>query len=120
MSGPIHHRTAGDEDDTVVIRADGIDTLAGVTAVEAHIWPATRNPPTGIVTLTAAVTDATTREVTVQLGAAAGWLPGLAATVTVDTAFLYELEFMFGATGPLTWPGDRNELGTIVVRPQGD
>jgi hypothetical protein len=120
MSGPIHYRTAGDEDDTIVVTLNGVNNLASATAAEAHVWRTDGSGST--TTLSATVTDATARKVTVALGGPGGWLPGLESVVTKDAGeltYFFEIQLEFGSSGPLTWPGAREDLGKIVVRPQG-
>lgn len=98
------HRRQGDEDDTIIVGVDGVLDLTAVTAVSAEIYYGS-DPA---VVLTAGVSNAATREVTVQLGGAAGWL----ATAKEGRWRLY-LVFSFGATGPITWPDEG--YGEIII-----
>ena len=98
-------KTAGDVGDTIVARIDGVDSLATVSAVDARVRR--RDRTSAAVTLTAAVTDATAREVTVQLGS---WLASTA------TPGVYELHYRLtfaGGIGPVTWP--EKDCDTITV-----
>ena len=97
----------GDIGDTRVLTLNGIDSLSSATAVKAHVW----NLTAATTELDAAVTDATTNQVTVQLGGTGGWLP----TATPDT-YLFEVQVTFGTT-VLTWP--QSTPATLVVREQG-
>jgi hypothetical protein len=97
---------AGDVGDLRQLRLDGIGDLTAATAVEAHVWRT--NDETSFATLTATVTDAPNRIVTVNLGGAGGWLP-LARVGT----YLFEVQVSFGSTVK-TWPQGRAD--TIEVR----
>lgn len=100
---------SGDVGDTRVITLNGIDDLDEVTAIEAHVWRRGETP----TTLTTTVTDSATAEVTVQLGAADGWLsdaePG---------GYFFEIQATFGSSLVLTWP--QGSPDTIRVRSEGD
>lgn len=99
---------AGDVNDVRVVTLDGIDDLAAVTSIEAHVWNLRTEP----VTLAATVTDAVARQVTVQLGAGGGWLPTAA-----PGEYFIEIEATFGTT-VLTWPSGKPDK--LIVRAQGD
>ena len=98
-------RVQGDVNDTVTVTLDGVATLNAVTAVAAHVW----RPSVPPVTLTAAVTNAATRLVTVQLGT---WL----ATAVPDNWYL-EVQATFADGSVLTWPAGTPDK--ILVRAQG-
>ena len=105
------NRVNGDVNDTIVAQLAGVANLTGVTAVEAHVWPVTGG---AAVTLTAAVTDATNRYVTVQLGAGGGWLPSAAAG---PWNIEYQTTWSGGAI--ITWPEKGSPPDQIIVRQQG-
>ena len=99
----------GDIGDVRTITLAGVANLADASAVEAHVW---RNG-VAAVTLTAAVADAGARTITVNLGAADGWL----ATVATAGQWFIEYEVTFGAT-VLTWPAGAPDV--LPVRTEGD
>jgi hypothetical protein len=66
--------TAGDIGRVLTGTCDGVDSLATVTALEAHVW----RPGVAAVTLAAAVDDADACTVTIELGDAGEWLPATA------------------------------------------
>lgn len=87
---------AGDVGDTITVRLDGIDTL-NASSVRAIV----RRPGTTTShVLTATITDANERTVTISLGDADGWL---ATDATVGTWDL-EIEATFANGDVLTWP----------------
>lgn len=99
---------SGDVGDTRTVTLAGIADLDSVTAIEAHVW---RNSVTP-VTLSATVTDATERTITVQLGGVGGWL-----STAERGNWLIEYELTFGST-VLTWPA--GEPDVLQVRDEGD
>jgi hypothetical protein len=86
----------------------GVESLTGVATVVAKV---SRNGGTA-TTLTAAVTDETERQVTVQLGDVAGWLPTRTTLETYDL----EIQATYVNGAVLTWPAGRKDR--IVVWPQ--
>lgn len=101
-------RVQGDLKDTLTVTLDGVADLNAVTAVIAHVW----RSGVPVVNLTAAVTNAATRLVTVQLGSAGGWL----ASAT-PTTWRFEVQATFADGSVLTWPAGTPDM--IVVRAQG-
>lgn len=102
---PVWDVHKGDEDDTLVVRLDGEETLAGVVATVKGVVAYKLRPP---VELAAAVTDGPGRIVTVQLGSEGGWLD---SAILGDWRFVVVVTFLDGR-GPLTWP----ERGHACVR----
>lgn len=101
-------RVQGDVKDTVIVTCDGVVDLTAVTAAECHVWKGTATA----TTLTAAVTNATLRQVTVQLGGASGWL----ATAKPGEYF-FETQLTYADGSILTWPSGAPD--SIQVRRQG-
>ena len=101
-------RVQGDLKDTLTVTLDGVVDLASAVTVVAHVW---RNGVAPI-TLTAAVTNPTTRLVTIQLGSTGGWL----ATAAPTTWWL-EVQVTFTDGTVLTWPAGTPDM--IIVRAQG-
>jgi hypothetical protein len=99
---------SGDVGDSRLVVLDGIDDLTTVSSIEAHVWRRGMDP----VTLTAAVTDAIARTVTVQLGTSGGWLP-----TAEPGMYNVEIEATLGST-VLTWPNGAPDQ--LEVRAQGD
>lgn len=66
MSSDDWFRYQGDTDDTITPRVDGVDSLTGVTAVEAVVWRTTA--PVDEAVLDAVVLDADACTVLVSLG----------------------------------------------------
>jgi len=97
-------RVQGDTNDTVTVTCGGVSTLAGASAVVAHVKKTTN--PVGSATLTASVLDAAARTVLVALGS---WI----TTATVGTWWL-EVEvtaaWSDGFTGPRTFPAGGIQL----------
>lgn len=97
------HRVIGDTNDTIVATLNGVTSLSGVSAVEAHVWYGGSSP----ATLTAVVTDAAACTVTVSL---ASWISTAAAGA-------WALEIQTTASGVIrTWPEKGTD--TIEVRAQ--
>ena len=87
---------AGDIGDARVVTLGGVEDLSAVSGIEAHVW---RNGT--IATLSAAVTDAEAREVTIQLGTdAEDWLPAGPALGVWEG----QVEATFIDGSELTWP----------------
>lgn len=101
------YRVVGDTNDTVTVTCGGVDTLAGATAVEAHVWRTTS--PTSAATLTATVLSAVDRTVLVELGS---WIttagPGVWRLEVQVTATWSD-----GETGPRTFPSEGGLALTI-------
>lgn len=100
-------RVQGDVDDTITVKLAGIASLAAVQSVEAHVWWRTSHE-----TLAASVADPDECTLTVELGAADGWLSDAAA---VQWEVEYQLTFLDGSVK--TWPETPDK---ISVRAQGD
>lgn len=106
----VFRRVQGDIGDTIDPILDGIQDLASVTAVEAHVWRRGVDPEV----LDAEVLDETARTLLVQLGDADGWLSDAAPGV-----WKVEYQLVFGAGTPsITWPASIKDF--IVVSAQGD
>lgn len=101
-------RVQGDLNDKLTVTLDGVADLNAVTAVVGHVW----RPGVAPVNLTAAVTNAATRVVTIQLGSGGGWL----ATAVVDN-WRFEVQATYADGSILTWPAGSPD--TIIVRGQG-
>ncbi len=99
---------ASDRGDTRVLTLDGISSLSDVTAVEAHVWGSATAP----IILAATVLSAVDRTVTVQLGAAGGWL-----STAAPGTYSFEVQCTFTGGIILTWPN--GDPDTITVRAQG-
>lgn len=93
LTNPRVHQ--GDVGDSAVFTLDGIASLSGVASVRALV-----QRRGSVEILTAAVTDAIAREVTVQWGAAGGWLPSRPKVGKWDL----QIEVTFGDGRVLTWP----------------
>lgn len=91
----------GDIDQTVRVELTGVDTLAGATAVEAHVWV----DPDDVTVLDASIVDAANRIVEVELGGAAGWLPTLVQDPGDVVLYNLQVQVTFGAEVS-TWPPD--------------
>lgn len=103
----------GDIGDTRLVRLDGITNLNAATTVVAHIYTGSRSVATHVATLTAEVDDPADCTITINLGAADGWL-----ATAAPGRYLIEYQVTFASGDIITWPaaaGDR-----IQVRAQGD
>jgi hypothetical protein len=102
------YRVQGDANDTLTATFNGVQDLLGISAIEAHVW---RNDVAS-TTLTATVTDAAARTVSVDLGS---W-------ITTAAPAVYFVEIQATWTGSpakvVTSPAKRG-TATIVVRAQG-
>ena len=97
-----YHRVRGDVNDSLVIELRGVDSLATVISVEAHVSYGGANP----TTLPAAVESATLRTVRIDLSA---WLP----TATAG-AWDLETQPVFGDGSSPTFPSKGTDK--IIVR----
>jgi hypothetical protein len=102
------NRVQGDIGDTVVVTLGGVADLTAVDTIVAHI----KRGDT-IEELDATVTSAVNRTVTVELGAADGWL---ATAAPGRWRIEYQATFLDGSV--LTWPDDQPD--TIIVRADQD
>lgn len=98
-------KVQGDVNDTITVVLSGVENLLTATAVEAHVWRRDVAPET----LAAAITDAVTRTVVVQLGGASGWLSDAAEHV-----WYIDVQVTFTGGTILTWPSGVPD--TIAVR----
>ena len=100
-------RVQGDTNDTLVAQLAGVADLTGVTAIEAHVWPA--QSIGAAVTLAAVVTNAASRTVTVNLGS---WI-----STAGPGRYQLEIQTTWGGGPIITWPeGAPDEL---TIRAQG-
>jgi hypothetical protein len=117
-------RAQGNVNDVVVVgllgagAVAGVNDLSTVTAVSATAQFSNLTP----VTLTAAVTDPVTSEVTVHLGT---WLSGSPAPTLANAARLgcWKLRYLLtfsGGIGPLYWPEVEPGYDEIIVIPSAD
>lgn len=110
MTSQVFRRVQGDLNDTAEVVIDGVVDLASVTEVVARVEYSQRRFNLG-ETLTATVTDVANRIITVQLGAASGWLsdarPG---------HWKMDYTFTFNDGKELTWPSGWFDY--IRVRPR--
>lgn len=102
------YRTQGDVKDTLVATIEGVNSLANLTAIEAHVW--LFGQPNA--TLTVSVIDPVARTVRVDLGDVGGWLPTAA-----EGKWRLEYFMSFADGSKLTWPAPRPDI--IYVRRQG-
>lgn len=103
---PTWTRVQGDENDTLVVTLNGVDSLEPVTEVVARVSQRTSTDPA--TELTATVSDPVAREVTVQLSP---WLD----TANPDV-WKMEVQATFISGESLTWPA--SAPATITVRRQ--
>lgn len=100
---------SGDSGRTEQFEFEGVDNLNDVTACEAHIWSATAG---SAATLTAEVTDAVNRVVTVDFGDDEGWLATAAAG-----AWNLEIQVTTVTQPAITSP--EGKPFPVIVRDQG-
>lgn len=102
--------TTGDVDVVKVLQLGGVADLSSVDSVEAHVW----RPGSAVTTLTATVSDAANRYVSVHLGGAGGWLPSLSINGRRVRTYYLDVEVTFTDGSVLTW-----STAVLPVRGQG-
>ena len=98
----------GDVNDIRIFQLAGVASLAGVDAIEAHVWSTT-----GAANLTGAVVDSGERTVSITLGGSSGWLSTATAGI-----WNMEIEATYSDGSILTWPTGRPIQ--LTVRAAGD
>lgn len=102
--------TTGDVDVVKVLQLNGVDDLAAVDSVEAHVWYRRDD----VTTLAATVSDTANRYVSVQLGSTGGWLPTLVIPGRGERKYNLDVEVTFTDGSVLTW-----STAVLPVRGQG-